>query len=260
MYRAVNIAGSLTTAIQNILKGPTINMGRHGQALKKLAKMFETATENLETQQQKVHKPRRRQPRTPAYGHTKGACSMTCKQTSYHTNPTTHINSKYWSWQRVFPPIADSEGGQRNVRERNSKNERETRHENRERAKKLNEKCKADSSRGTHNPNRTSRKRNPKTIILNTKNNQPGGFDCIFIGSGRDRNNTPPHKIQPGLHYKDIGRNSFPREHPTFLCASNTSNNGQTHHVLQTLGKRPRPERMIENRFWKRVGELGPRG
>ena len=52
MERAVNIAGSLTTAIQNILKEPTINTGLHGQALEILAKIFENATENLETKQQ----------------------------------------------------------------------------------------------------------------------------------------------------------------------------------------------------------------
>ena len=51
MDRAVKIAGSLTTAIQNILKEPTINTGWHGQALEKLAKIFDNATDNLETQQ-----------------------------------------------------------------------------------------------------------------------------------------------------------------------------------------------------------------
>ena len=52
MYRAVKIVGSLTNAIQNILKEPTINTGRDGQALENLAKIFENATENLEAQQQ----------------------------------------------------------------------------------------------------------------------------------------------------------------------------------------------------------------
>ena len=52
MDRAVKIAASLTTAIQNILKKPTINTGRHGQALEKLANIFDNATDNLETQQQ----------------------------------------------------------------------------------------------------------------------------------------------------------------------------------------------------------------
>ena len=49
MDRAVKIAGTLTTAIQNILKEPTINTGRHGQALEKIAKIFDNATENLDT-------------------------------------------------------------------------------------------------------------------------------------------------------------------------------------------------------------------
>ena len=52
MDRAVKIAGSLTTAIQNILKEPTINTGRHVQALEKFAKIFDNATDSLETQQQ----------------------------------------------------------------------------------------------------------------------------------------------------------------------------------------------------------------
>ena len=52
MDRAVKIARSLSTAIQNILKEPTINTGRHGQALEKLAQIFDNATENLETHQQ----------------------------------------------------------------------------------------------------------------------------------------------------------------------------------------------------------------
>ena len=42
MDRAVRIAGSLTSAIQRILKKPNINPGRHGQALEQLAKIFET--------------------------------------------------------------------------------------------------------------------------------------------------------------------------------------------------------------------------
>ena len=56
MYRALKIAGTLTTAIQNILKEPTINMGRHGQALEQLAKIFDNAKDNLETHlQHKAH-------------------------------------------------------------------------------------------------------------------------------------------------------------------------------------------------------------
>ena len=49
MDRAVKISGTLTTAIQNLLKEPIINTGRHGQALEQSAKMFDNATENLET-------------------------------------------------------------------------------------------------------------------------------------------------------------------------------------------------------------------
>ena len=52
MDRAVKIAGTPTTAIQNILKEPTINTGQHGQALEQLAKIFDNATDNLETQLQ----------------------------------------------------------------------------------------------------------------------------------------------------------------------------------------------------------------
>ena len=52
MDRAGKISGTLTTAIQNILKEPTINTGRHGQALEQLAKIFDNATDNLETQLQ----------------------------------------------------------------------------------------------------------------------------------------------------------------------------------------------------------------
>ena len=50
MDRAVKIAGPLTIAIQNILKKTTINTGRHGQALEQLAKIFDNAIENIETQ------------------------------------------------------------------------------------------------------------------------------------------------------------------------------------------------------------------
>ena len=49
MDRSVKIAETLITAIQNILKETTINTGRHGQALEQLAKIFDNATENLET-------------------------------------------------------------------------------------------------------------------------------------------------------------------------------------------------------------------
>ena len=49
MDRAVRIAGSLTNAIKRMLKQPNEDAGRHGQALEQLAKIFETATEKLET-------------------------------------------------------------------------------------------------------------------------------------------------------------------------------------------------------------------
>ena len=49
MDRAMKIAGTLTTAIQNILKEPTINTGQNGQDLENLAKIFDNATENLDT-------------------------------------------------------------------------------------------------------------------------------------------------------------------------------------------------------------------
>ena len=52
MDRAVNISGTLTTAIQTLLKEPTINTGRNGQALEQLSKIFDKVTENLETQLQ----------------------------------------------------------------------------------------------------------------------------------------------------------------------------------------------------------------
>ena len=50
MDRTVKIAGTLTTAIKNLLNETTINTGRHGQALEQLAKIFDNATDNLETQ------------------------------------------------------------------------------------------------------------------------------------------------------------------------------------------------------------------
>ena len=52
MDRALKIVGTLTTAIQNILKETTINTVRHAQALEQLAKIFNNATDNLEIQQQ----------------------------------------------------------------------------------------------------------------------------------------------------------------------------------------------------------------
>ena len=58
MDRAVRIAGSLTNAIKRMLKEPNRDAGRHGQALEKLTKIFETTTEKLEKGMRTEHKPR----------------------------------------------------------------------------------------------------------------------------------------------------------------------------------------------------------
>ena len=111
------------------------------------------------------------------------------------------------------------------------------RQENRELTKKLNDKRKAYSynesttkksprDRRTNIPNGTRRKGNPNTFILNPESNHPGSVNFILTSSGRNKKNTPPHKRQPGIHYKDNRRNLFPREHPTFLCARYTPKNG----------------------------------
>ena len=64
--------------------------------------------------------------------------------------PTTIINTE---GGKEFPPsIADSEGGQKSERKINSKNERKTRQENRELAKKLNDERKADSYEASTTP------------------------------------------------------------------------------------------------------------
>ena len=57
MDRAVRIAGSLTNAINRVLKEPNRDVGRHGQALEQLTKIFETTTENLEKGMRTEHKP-----------------------------------------------------------------------------------------------------------------------------------------------------------------------------------------------------------
>ena len=44
---AIKIVESITTAFQNILKEPSINTGRHGQVLEKLAKIFDNKTGNF---------------------------------------------------------------------------------------------------------------------------------------------------------------------------------------------------------------------
>ena len=56
MDRAVPIAGSLTSAIKRMLKEPNEDAGRHGQALEQLSKIFETATEKLETRHENKSK------------------------------------------------------------------------------------------------------------------------------------------------------------------------------------------------------------
>ena len=97
MDRAANISGSLTTAIQNILKEPTLNTGRHGQALEKLARIFDNATENLETQQQNIAQTSS----TPTTCANIRATPRVHARVTRNNTPgiiptqTTHINSKY---------------------------------------------------------------------------------------------------------------------------------------------------------------------
>ena len=54
MDRAVRIAGTLTNAMNIILKEPSINAGRHAKALEQLTNIFETATEKLEKSRRMV--------------------------------------------------------------------------------------------------------------------------------------------------------------------------------------------------------------
>ena len=124
MDRATNMAGSLKTSIQNILKEPTINMGRHGQALEKLAQIFDNATENLETQQLNraqtssmptTHANIRATQRVHAHVTRNNTPGIIPKQP-----PTPIANTE--AAKSPPPPIADSEGVQNSERKINSKN------------------------------------------------------------------------------------------------------------------------------------------
>ena len=123
MDRAVKIAGSLTTAIQNILKEPTKNTGRYGQAVENLAKIFENATENLETQQQNSAQTLST-PTTQANIRVtpRVHSRMTPKNTPgiIPTQPPTSLANTEGG-EAFSPPISNSEGGQKSVRKRNSK-------------------------------------------------------------------------------------------------------------------------------------------
>ena len=137
MYRTVKIAGSLTTAILNIMKELTINTVRHVQDLEKLAKIFDNATDNLETQQQNSAQTSS----TPTTRANIRATPRVHARVTRNNTPGIILTQQSTSiantegGKEFFPPIADSEGGQSNVRKRYSKNEKETRHENRERTK-----------------------------------------------------------------------------------------------------------------------------
>ena len=123
MDRAVKIALSLATAIQNIMKEPTINTGRHGQDLENLAKIFDNATENLETQQQNSAQTSstpttqdniRATPRVHARvtrNNTPGIIT---------TQPPTPLENTEGG-REFLPPRPNSEGGQKSVRKINSK-------------------------------------------------------------------------------------------------------------------------------------------
>ena len=125
MDRDVKIAGTLTTAIQNLLKESTINTGRHGQALEQLAKIFDNATENLETQ---VHHKAQTLSTPTTRANIRATPRVHARVMPNNTPgiiPTTIINTE--GGTEFFPPIADSEGGQKSVRKINSKNEWKTR-------------------------------------------------------------------------------------------------------------------------------------
>ena len=154
MDRAVKITGSLTTAIQNILKEPKINTGRHGQALDKLTEIFDNATENLETQQQNSAQTLST-PTTRA--NIRATSRVHARVTRNNTPdiipkqpPTTIANKE--GGKESPPPIADSEDGQKSAKKRNSKNERKKRQENREIAKNIYEKRKADRNTSSTTP------------------------------------------------------------------------------------------------------------
>ena len=125
MDRAVKIAGTLTTAIQNILKEPTINTGRQSQALEQLEKISDNATENPETQ---VYHKAQTSPTPTMRANIRATPRVHARVTRNITPgiiPTTIINTE--GGKDFFPPIANSKGGQNSVRKINSKNERKTR-------------------------------------------------------------------------------------------------------------------------------------
>ena len=133
MDRAVKIAVTLTTSIQTLLKEPTINTGRYGQALEQLANTFENATENLKTQ---LHCKAQTSSTTTTCTNIQAIPRVHARVARNNTPgimPTTIINTEVG--KEFFPTIADSEGGQKSDRKINSKNERKTRQENRELAK-----------------------------------------------------------------------------------------------------------------------------
>ena len=82
-------------------------------------------------------------------GHTKGSCARDAQK---HTRYNTDNNNKYGRRQIVFPPVADSEGGQKSERKITFKNESKKRQENRELAKKINDERKADSYKASKTP------------------------------------------------------------------------------------------------------------
>ena len=106
-------------------------------SIRTIRKIFDNATDNLETQLQ--HKAQTSStpttcanigatPRVHARVTRKNTPGIISKQT-----PATIINTE--EGREFSPPIADSEGGQKSERKINPKNERKTRQENRELAK-----------------------------------------------------------------------------------------------------------------------------
>ena len=111
MDRAVKIAGTLTTAIQNLLKEPTINTGRHGQSLEQLAKIFDNATDNLETQ---LHHKAQTSLTPTTRANIRATPRVQARVTRNNTPgiiPRTIMNTE--GGKAFFPPIADSEVGQK---------------------------------------------------------------------------------------------------------------------------------------------------
>ena len=96
MDRSVKIAGTLTIAIQNLLKEPKINTGQHGRALEQLAKIFDNATENLETQ---VH-------------HKAQTLSIPTTRANIQATPRVHARVTRNNTPGIIPtPIINIEGG-----------------------------------------------------------------------------------------------------------------------------------------------------